>query len=216
VITAGAVDTNGTTDQADDYRAPWSAYGYTADGFLKPELSAPGRYIVAPAPAASMIASQVPDRVVAPGYIWMSGTSFAAPAVAGAAAQLLALHPDWTPDRVKGALMASATRLADAGTGIGELDVAAAADVASPPNPNENLDAFVGTDPDSGLQAFSAANWTSAVASSANWTSANWTSANWTSANWTSANWTSANWTSANWTSANWTSANWTSAILAP
>jgi serine protease AprX len=207
VITVGAVDTNGTDAPGDDFRAPWSAYGYTADGFLKPELTAPGRHMVMPVPDGAFIPGEVPDRVVAPGYMWMSGTSFAAPAVAGAAAQLLALHPDWTPDLVKGALLASAARLGSEGTGIGEVDAAAAAAVASPPNPNENLDTFVQADPATGLQVFGAANWTAAVSTSANWTSANWTSANWTSANWTSANWTSANWTSANWTSANWTSA---------
>jgi serine protease AprX len=210
VITVGALDTEGTVTPADDTRAPWSAYGYTADGFLKPELTAPGRYIVAPVPDGSYLPAAKPERVVAPGYMWMSGTSFSAPAVAGAAAQLLALHPEWTADQVKGALMASAARLpAQDGGGIGELDAPAAAAVPAPPNPNENLYAFVASDPASGLLVFSAANWTSAVATSANWTSANWTSANWTSANWTSANWTSANWTSANWTSANWTSAAW-------
>ena len=41
----------------------------------------------------------------------MSGTSFAAPVVAGAAAQLLARHPNWTPDQVKGALMLTARPL---------------------------------------------------------------------------------------------------------
>jgi serine protease AprX len=207
IVTVGALDTNGTVAQADDFRAPWSAYGYTADGFLKPEISAPGRYIVAPVSNPSTILTAEPDRVVAPGYVWMSGTSFSSPAVAGVAAQLLAVHPSWTPDQVKGALMAGATKLGLDGTGIGEVEAAAAAALSAPPNPDENLDAFVTTDPDTGLQVFSAANWTQTVESSANWTSANWTSANWTSANWTSANWTSANWTSSNNTAANWTSA---------
>jgi serine protease AprX len=212
VISVGALDMNATDDPTDDFRAPWSAYGYTADGFLKPELSAPGRHMVMPVPDGSYIPVQVPDRVVAPGYMWMSGTSFSAPVAAGAAAQLLALHPSWTPDEVKGALMAGATRLPLDGVGIGEVDAAASAAIAAPPNPNENLAAFVSVDPTTGLKVFSADTWATALATSANWTSANWTSANWTSANWTRANWTSANWTSANWTSANWTSANWTSA----
>ena len=44
VITVGAVDTNGTGwTSTDDTAAPWSAFGYTLDGFAKPDLGAPGR-----------------------------------------------------------------------------------------------------------------------------------------------------------------------------
>jgi serine protease AprX len=221
VITVGAADQNSTATTADDTVAPWSAYGHTTDGFAKPELSAPGRYLVGAVNTAKAIPNMAPTRIMSQmgvyrvhTYMWMSGTSFAAPIVAGAAAQLLTRHPDWTPDQVKGALMLSARYLPLAGFagGVGEIDTAAAANISNPPNPNENLDAFVGVDPVTGELSFDQANWTSTVSTSANWTSANWTSANWTSANWTTANWTSANWTSANWTTANWTSANWTSA----
>src|SRR5919202_980988 len=41
VITAGAADIEGTINSSDDLAAPWSAYGYTLDGFLKPEIGAP-------------------------------------------------------------------------------------------------------------------------------------------------------------------------------
>ena len=44
VITVGACDTSNTGWTAtDDTAAPWSAYGYTLDGFAKPDLGAPGR-----------------------------------------------------------------------------------------------------------------------------------------------------------------------------
>jgi serine protease AprX len=211
VITVGAVDVGRTRETADDTCAPWSSYGYTAEGFAKPELGAPGRYMVAPALSGSTLGMRFPDRTVAPGYMWMSGTSFAAPVAAGAAAQLLALNPRLTPDQVKGALMFTAQQLPSAGShcaGVGELDLAAAAAVANPPNANENLYAFVR---DGGTrQVFDVGRWEATVQADANWTSANWTSANWTSANWTSSNWTSTQWSAANWTSSNWTSANWT------
>jgi len=76
IITVGATDQNLTSTPADDTIAPWSAFGYTADGFSKPDISAPGRYLIMPVPMGSTIPTAVPDRVVAPGYMWMSGTSF--------------------------------------------------------------------------------------------------------------------------------------------
>jgi serine protease AprX len=218
VITVGAVDQHSTSTTSDDTIAPWSAYGRTGDGFAKPELAAPGRYLVGGVNTASAFPNTAPARIMSQNgvyrvhtYMWMSGTSFAAPIVAGAAAQLLARHPDWTPDQVKGALMLSARYLPLAGfaAGVGEIDAAAAAAVAGPPNPNENLDAFVGIDPATGQPAFDQASWAAVVSTDPNWSSANWGSANWGSANWGSANWGSANWGSANWGSAAWASLNW-------
>ena len=43
VISIGASDTNATQTSADDFAAPWSAWGYTYDGFQKPDIAAPGR-----------------------------------------------------------------------------------------------------------------------------------------------------------------------------
>jgi serine protease AprX len=209
VITVGATDTNGTPDQSDDFLAPWSAWGYTPDGFRKPELAAPGRYMLAPVSNGSQLAAKAPSRVVAKGYMWMSGTSFAAPAVAGLAAQLLALHPGWTPGQVKGALMAGAVPLASVGAGAGEVNAAASANLASPPDPNSGLEAFVQTDSDTGQSVFSASAWVSAVKTNSAWTSSAWTSSAWTSSAWTSSAWTSSAWTSSAWTSSAWTSSAW-------
>jgi serine protease AprX len=214
VITVGAVGTNDTASTADDTAAPWSSHGYTAEGFAKPELSAPGRHMVAPLVAGSTIAQNFGDRVVAPGYAWMSGTSFAAPVVSGAAAQILARHPEWTPDQVKGALMLTARFLPADGTtatGVGEIDAAAAAAVASPPNPNEGLNEFVRADA-AGERSFDAAAWRDRVATDASWVSASWVSASWVSASWVSASWVSASWVSASWVSSALTDASWVSA----
>jgi len=120
VITVGSVDLHGTQDLGDDFNSPWSSYGSTPDGFSKPELGAPGRYMIGAVPTAGTMPTERPDRVIGPGYMWMSGTSFAAPVVAGAAADLLAIHPGWTPDQVKGALMASARALPAAAPGVSE------------------------------------------------------------------------------------------------
>ena len=214
VITVGALDQNGDSATVNDTIAPWSAYGITADGFHKPDLSAPGRWLIMPVPVNSTLAQTMPERVMAPGYMWMSGTSFAAPMVAGAAAQLLARHPGWSPDQVKGALMLSARQLNDpnfAG-GVGELDAAAASSVANPPNPNQGLEPFVTADPTTGQLVFNAASWTESVSTSASWAEASWNDASWAEASWSEASWAEASWSEASWAEASWADASWTEA----
>jgi len=205
VITVGAVDQNQTADPLDDTVPSWSAYGHTMDGVGKPDLAAPGRYIVAAVPMGSTLAKTVPDRIVAPGYMWMSGTSFSAPIVSGAAAAILARHPDWGPNEVKGALMLTSNYLSLAGmqgAGVGEIDAATAASLDfTPPNPNENLNVFITTAPITGAKTFDQASWASTVAADPSWTSASWNSASWDSASWDSASWDSASWDSASWES---------------
>jgi serine protease AprX len=212
VITVGAFDQNGTSTTWDDTVAPWSAYGTTADGFHKPDISAPGRWLIMPVPDNSTLATQLPDRVVEPGYMWMSGTSFAAPVVSGAAAQLLAVHPDWTPDQVKGALMLAARPLNDPNYtgGVGEVDAAAAASVDNPPNANDGLDAYVTQNPVTGQPVFDSASWTEALQSDASWTEASWNDASWAEASWNEASWSEASWAEASWTEATSSEASWT------
>ena len=219
VITVGATDLGTATGGEDDFNAPWSAYGRTNEGFLKPELGAPGRKLIGPVPSDSTLAAAHPERIVARGWMRMSGTSFAAPIVAGAAAQLLAVHPRWTPDEVKGALMAS-TRpagLADhRSVGTGELDLRAALRVTQPPNPNRALTRYLVEDPAGGaVPVFDAASWDSASNSDASWDSASWTDASWADASWADASWADASWADASWADASWADASWTDASWA-
>jgi serine protease AprX len=218
-ITVGADDIGGSVSANDDVAAPWSSYGYTYDGFWKPELGAPGRFMVGPTPPTSTLALTRPANMVAPGYIQLSGTSFAAPVVAGTAAYLLALHPNWTPDQVKGALMLTARPTpssAPFSTGVGVVNEAAATTLTNPPNPNLALDQFLSPDPNGGqTPIFDTAAWGSAARLDAAWGSAAWGSAAWGSAAWGSAAWGSAAWGSAAWGSAAWGTAAWGSSSLA-
>ncbi len=218
VITVGAADTDGSVGTADDFAAPWSAWGYTLDGFAKPEIAAPGRHLIASVPPNATLLTERPDAVRPNTSMELSGTSFAAPIVAAAAAQVLARHPGWTPDQVKGALMVAArdTPRATLGSlGVGMVDATAAAAVFNPPNPNAALNVFVAPAGDGSGPAFDAASWANVAESDASWASASWASASWASASWASASWASASWASASWASASWASASWASASWA-
>jgi serine protease AprX len=216
VITVGATDIGSSVGTSDDAVAPWSAWGYTGDGFMKPDLGAPGRYMVGPVPANGVLAQQRADHVVAPGYMQLSGTSFAAPVVAGAAAMIRAQHPTWTPDQIKGALMVTATPepgVVKGALGVGEVDIVKSRtfNKLTIPNPNAGLDQFIAKATD-GSSVFNAAAWQSAAESNAAWNSAAWSSAAWSDAAWSSAAWSSAAWSDAAWSSAAWGSAAWSDA----
>jgi serine protease AprX len=202
VITVGAVDQHMTSDPSDDDVPYWSAYGTSMDGFSKPDVSAPGRYMIAPVPMGATIPTTVPDRVVTPGYMWMSGTSFAAPVVSAEAAQILARHPGFTPDQVKGAIMLSSNYLPNVNNfsdGVGEVDGGVAASMSSAPNPNEGLYQFVSGDPLSGKKVFDAASWATFLSSGASWAQASWGEASWGEASWNAASWGEASWNAASW-----------------
>src|SRR5439155_26321842 len=111
---------------------------------------------------------------------------------------LLALHPGWTPDQVKGALMLTAkavTNAAPLSVGVGEIDAARANDVTNPPNPNLALNRFLVPDPNgSSTPVFDAASWGSAARSDASWGAASWGAATWGAASWVAASWGAASW----------------------
>ncbi|ELS57054.1 S8 family serine peptidase [Streptomyces viridochromogenes] len=127
--TDATLGTPGSAEQAltvaavdrDDKPAGFSSRGPTAESALKPDLSAPGVGIV-----AAKAAHSHDGDPAAPGYVSMSGTSMAAPATAGAAAILAQRHPDWTGQRIKSALLASAKPLSGQSAytvGAGRVDL---------------------------------------------------------------------------------------------
>jgi serine protease AprX len=213
VITVGADDIDGSVSTNDDIASPWSVYGYTLDGFAKPELAAPGRYMIGPVPPTSTLALERLTSLVGTDYVQLSGTSFAAPVVAGAAAYLLAAHPSWTADQVKGALMLSAKpapAAAPLSEGVGVVSASRADDVANPPNPNFALQRYLVPDPTGGpTPVFDASSWGSAVRLDAAWGTAAWGSSSWGTAAWSAASWGTSSWSAAAWGTASWGTAAW-------
>jgi serine protease AprX len=213
VITVGAADIGTRVGGGDDVNAPWSAWGYTPDGFMKPDLAAPGRYMIGPVSPNARLYSERPTDVVEPGYMQLSGTSFSAPVVSGAAAMLLAMHPGWTPDAVKAVLMMTATPepLAPQGAlGVGDVNVPRAlwTNPASIPNPNAGLDRFLTTAAD-GTRAFDGGAWQAAAEADPTWNSVAWSSVAWSSAAWSSVAWSSVAWSSVAWASVAWGTVAW-------
>jgi subtilisin family serine protease len=84
----------------------FSSRGPSAAMTLKPDVAAPGVNIM-----AQGYASGVTGEARHLGYGQASGTSMAAPHVTGAAALLRSIHPDWSNDYIKSALMSTAKYL---------------------------------------------------------------------------------------------------------
>ena len=115
VITVGAMtDSYTAADPSDDRLASFSSAGPTYEGFVKPEVVAPGGHIWALMATGAKIAQGHPTYQNSGDYFTMSGTSQAAAVVSGAVALLLQAEPGLTPDEVKCKLMASARPAVDA------------------------------------------------------------------------------------------------------
>jgi serine protease AprX len=203
VITVGAADMDGNPSPNNDTAPSWSAYGYTNDGFDKPEVAADGRYMVGPIPMSSTLAVQKAASIVAPGYIQLSGTSFAAPIVSGIAAQILARNPSWTPDQIKGALMAGARPTPSAlkgSLGVGEVNAIKSVLTTSPPNPNKALDQFLTADPAGGsVPVFNSDGWESTVKANVSWDAVSWSDVSWGDSSLAAVSWGDVSWSDVSW-----------------
>jgi subtilisin family serine protease len=101
---------------------------------IKPDVVAPGVNVYSSVPSFACASP--------PCFAFFQGTSMATPHVAGSAALLVQLHPTWSPEQVKSALVNSAHRPVKSSTsgsalqnpmsrGAGRIDLAAASQVSA-------------------------------------------------------------------------------------
>ncbi|MGW1341245.1 S8 family serine peptidase [Kribbella sp. NPDC002412] len=95
---------------------------------LKPDIAAPG---------VNVLAAVAPPSNDGHSFAFYSGTSMAAPHIAGLAALYLSKHPDWSPMAVKSALMTTAT---DVLSSTGEVESDPFARGAGEVQPSKMLD----------------------------------------------------------------------------
>ena len=97
VITVGALtDAYTPGDWSDDYIPPFSAAGPTFEGFVKPDVVAPGAHVVGVLSEKGRLAKDHPNHRVDKDYYKFSGTSMSAAQVSGVVA--LMLDPEPQPD----------------------------------------------------------------------------------------------------------------------
>ena len=100
IVTVGAVDSFSVYEE-------FSSHGPTADGRIKPDVTAMGRRVL------------LPNRSVPTTYERQTGTSFSCPLVASLVALLLESHPTWGPVQVRNALRETALNAASPNNDIG-------------------------------------------------------------------------------------------------
>ena len=197
IITVGATDENDTAMWQDDTISAYSASGSTLDGTLKPDIYAPGVDIISALANMSYWEYQYPERVITTRvvgkeyeYFRASGTSMAAPMVAGAAALILQHEPGLTPDQVKYRLMNASETI----SGYAYLNVYKA--VTGTTTESANIGQVPALLLATGEDAVDFA--------SVGWNSVGWNSVGWNSVGWNSVGWNSVGWNSVGWNSVGW------------
>jgi serine protease AprX len=141
VLTVGASSHNGTVARGDDTIAPFSSRGPAAiDYAAKPDLVAPGVGIESITDRSTLLFATHPSarlwgtvQTATQPYLSLTGTSMAAPVVAGTVALMLEANPELSPNLVKAILQYTAEHHAaidDLTQGAGFLNARGAVQLA--------------------------------------------------------------------------------------
>jgi serine protease AprX len=231
LIAVGAEDPVGTILSYDDTVPAFSQRG---TGTRHPDLVAPGASIMGLLSPGSTLATQFPNGIIGGRFFRGSGTSQAAALTSGAVADMLSANPNLTPDQVKNALMASATRISVNNpnfVGAGLLNLAGAEAV----RPTSQTQGFPVSNGSGSLEAARGANhvteggvtltgeqdifgspWVPSVIapleqSLTAWNGGDFNGATWSGNAWSSVTWSGVTWSSVTWSSVTWSSVTWSS-----
>jgi serine protease AprX len=221
VITAGTVDDQATPTPADDTVPPFSSVGPTSpDGWIKPDVVAPGRSVVSLRAPGSTVDTLFPAARIGAGNFVGSGTSFSAAVTSGAAALLLAQLHGAQPDDVKGRLLAGAAPgpvanpLVD-GHGIVSLPGALAVGpgnsvhlVQAAPTQATPVGATVPLSQSWAASAWNGANYRGSFAG-LSWNGLSWNGLSWNGLSWNGLSWNGTCWASVSWNGLSWNGSSW-------
>jgi serine protease AprX len=228
VIAVAADDTSGTNRASDDTVPTWSSRG---DGMRNPDVVAPGVSIQGLRVPGSTLDLAVPATGDAR-FLQGSGTSQAAAVVSGAAALLLSVRPDLSPDQVKALLMRTASRLPDASTeaqGAGLIDVHDALEAPAPTRTQAwerstgggSLEAARGSvhlaldgaildgERDIFGAAWDGPAWGALAEQGLSWSGGTWNSQSWTGACWCATSPSGLSWSGLSWSGLSWSGLSW-------
>jgi serine protease AprX len=228
VISVGALDDNATALLADDLMATFSSRGRTLfDGLSKPDLVAPGRKMVSLRSPGSALDTQYPDRQVtilgalSPDYYRLSGTSMAAPIVAGTIALLFERNPTLSTSQVKKRLKSTVTTLAfgtsiDRGAGLlNAYRAAASIDTAKEYATSRVSDAFA-----KDMKRFVYGQpfvWRDLMhnggvdSGGVTWEGVTWENVRWDAVTWENVTWEGFTWEGVTWEGVTWETVTWQS-----
>jgi serine protease AprX len=194
VITVGSFGDAGTLARNDDRESIFSGRGPTHDGFTKPDVLAPGEHIVSLRVPGTSLDQDWSGDLPATAYARLTGTSASTAMVAGAAADLLAVHPTYTATQVKGALVAGGRKIV--GTRTPGLDVDDAL-TARPARVN------VGLVPSFVLLRMLAASG-NVFGPDIAWDGISWEGISWEAVSWEGVAWEAVSWEGVTWDSVTW------------
>jgi serine protease AprX len=192
IVTVGSFGDQGTTWLSDDRESAFSGRGPTLDGFVKPDILAPGEKVLSLRVFGCSMDNDSDWGWSS--YARLTGTSASTALVSGEAALVVDAHPDYTPTQVKGAIVASGRKVSGSstrGADVSDALVTRPSAVNVGLRPSAILLRLLGK---SGAQAAQGVSWDGISWEAISWESVSWQGVSWESVSWEAVSWEGATW----------------------